>query len=667
MTITTTALGTHTKQFSMSAELGMSGLVSAVDTWVTTASQPGWVLHDSVTSASGGVVTKVYKSLNKDGLTYKYIILKYELVTWKLYTSSCESWDAGTHVPTNEVNPYCYSMPIGLMPNASDLVVFASPRWMLFQGFIRNDPGPWHGVVEVEREAPEDTAAAGYPCWAWINSITFMQAMNASSGSADSIGTGYFACSFPRTRQGYTGVQASNNFRFPWLYDLNAGTTNQIPMDLLAAQTYGTSYGWDTNKKILRSIRALMMTGAQTLSGRFFGLKVIPPTGDLMNKVTVPVDSDKFFSPSGTNADHWILNTTGRQHNAAVTVGTGGGLLSNTQSIGIGSTIANAATCMVSDGLGYYIACNNNPVARVDAATGSVTTIANTSGVTAMVFDGGRYIYGIIHNTTSLVRIDTQSSDAVSTLALPAAGGMAIGQDENYVFVGKYSNTTTPSIYQVSKSTFDNVRTINASTTVGTGLTVMSICPDWEGNIYWVMQSTSSSDTKIFKNEVANGNGTFITGATSATTVLNGKLYYNGGSKKMFSFHCMTSSYQWGEPGGTYYTVNSVNATNNAYNNEASLIAIDGTLILINRGANSATNGSRMGPSLSNGYPANGTQIATGVPGSVGGTTYNFAYSDGVRIFQVDNSSYQLHVRGGFFNKYQRGNAVANGQFLLPV
>jgi len=102
MSVTTTSYTANTKKITVINEFGnaSTNIIAAVESAITGA---GWSLYDTInTTLFNPMVTKVYRVQNFDGVTYKYIILRWDTLKMQLYTSCCELWNLGTHTPTNE-------------------------------------------------------------------------------------------------------------------------------------------------------------------------------------------------------------------------------------------------------------------------------------------------------------------------------------------------------------------------------------------------------------------------------------------------------------------------------------------------------------------------------------------------------------------------------------
>jgi hypothetical protein len=197
--------------------------------------------------------------------------------------------------------------------NSCDILIMATSRWCIFQTYIRNSPSFWSGVIELQREFPEDTASAAYPCWAWVNSQLIGSDYDTYNASTLYPGT-FRNFSLPRTRSGLVGAAAASNTSFLTPFE-RFGYSQQMT-SVNAALSFGQAkagvlpeaYPWDPTKKLIHTMRPRV---SQTEThGRAFGIKGTAAQGlSPMNIASVPVDSDYFYSSAGTATDHWLLPT----------------------------------------------------------------------------------------------------------------------------------------------------------------------------------------------------------------------------------------------------------------------------------------------------------------------------------------------------------------------
>ena len=305
MTVTTTSIGTYSKQITVSGETSSTNIISAIDAAIVAL---GWTQYDVTLST-----IKVYRCLNADGSTYKYFAYHIDTNKMVIGTTSFESWSTSTHTGTNEVWNANRGWVMGYTMNSCDIIVMASSKWCIMQTYIRGIPSFWSGVLEVQREFPEDTAVAGYPCWIWVNSQLIGSDYDTNIADYTTSGT-FRNFSFPRTRVGDTGATAANNTSFITPFDrfgygpkLTSANTGQ-GFGLQKAGVTPVVYSWDNTKKIVHTLRPRI--GLAETHGRVYGLKATAAQGySPMNIASVKVDSDMFYSGSGTATDHWLLPT----------------------------------------------------------------------------------------------------------------------------------------------------------------------------------------------------------------------------------------------------------------------------------------------------------------------------------------------------------------------
>jgi hypothetical protein len=576
MTITTTQIGSKTTQITISGETSSTNIISAIDAAIVNA---GWIQYDVSLSN-----LRVYRALNADNTSYKYFGLHIDPIKRLIGTTSWESWNLSTHTGTNEVWTANRGFTMGYAMNSTDIIVMASSRWCIIQTYIRNSASFWSGVIELVREFPEDTTAANYPCWAWVNSQLIGNDYDVNL-SVTTAGT-FRNFSLPRTRTGLTGQAASFQTSLVTPFDCFGYGGNMTSTNL--GLSFGQArlgqvpevYPWDTTKKIVHTLRPRINL-AET-HGRMYGLKATAAQGyTAMNIASLPVDSDQFYSSSGVATDHWLLSThmvhssflgitqSSITVNSASVVSTtmfsyqtspanaiqadlgasinynttlpaqfyvgapvsfavtSGSLPSNIiagtiyyisklgisnnfsisatyggQSIALlgtvsGSTVVStnySATSFnaelsavmpanVQDAVGtglYYYVGTVNGLFRVDNATfTSVQITAVTDLSILFVISDGRYIWAA--GETKLWRIDTQNSDAVTSVAIPGGAG-AIYWSGLFVWCGTRSEGTPTSLYKVNLTTLV-ATVVSGISTSSTGV-VGSIVGDNSGNVY---------------------------------------------------------------------------------------------------------------------------------------------------------------------------------------
>jgi hypothetical protein len=551
--------------------------------------------------------------------------------------------------------------PCALSPSNSDLVVFASPRYAIFQSFIMDDPGPWQGVVEHEREAPEDTAVAGYPCWSYINSLSFMgspttQATNNST---------FRKIAFPRTRNGTTGASASASGVLRTATAWDSSITNYTLDFTISSSELDYGYGWDTNKKIIHTISPGHRSSQTTNYGRMFGIKAVAPIGDLMNKVAVKVDANKFYSSSGSDADHWVLPLTGVNHSANLTEAQTGG---NFQKTVVSFSAPNNINSVVFSGKAYYCTTDSSSVRKIDASSLATTTVNATRAANHGVFDGGQYIYYGCNGY--LVRIDV-SNDSVTEVAANGAANLAgpIAIDGEYIYCALVTLAASPTIQVFSRSSFTYVRTLTANYSAASTTTISGMAPDYEGSLFAIQPArlTTVADARIYKFDSDTGSVTNAAGAAYANTLSCG-LSYDPVRQMVIWAAGVAATVYAGEFSSTaslsalsVLTSQSRTVGNNGYYS-ASIVPLQGRYHV------QMSSGTSAGWSL---YSSVSTAISVNnsiTVNSVYMTSAGYGiWSDGNRIFAVDSSNNYFMIYHSMHNKRHRNAATTNAQVLLPV
>ena len=500
MTITTTQVGTYTVQFTLLNETSAAGLITALDAAVVAA---GWAQYDIYANGT----QRVYRCLNKDGITFKYIKLFIDPVGLKIATMSFESWNATTHVATNECASYSHLGACGFSLSGSDVVLMISTRWCIVQSFIREQPSQWSGVIEVQREAPEDTAAAGFPCFVWVSSSTIMSSKN-----------GYWQmAAFPRTRGGLTGTNASAvALQTPYTRIGTGGVTSN------GLNAYAV-YPWDTTKRVVHSLRPVI--GTTEVHGRMYGLKAMHTVGAPYSRITMPVDTEFNYSATGTATEHWVLGESAQSTTA------GGNLSWSTYGpltgafLGITTTPAPyAARAAIFTGNSYYVA-HLGGVAKYDSSPALAQTYGTIPGSGADSWDiiyDGKYVY--VSTPSGVNRIDPVT-DAVTSLALPN-GANALFSDGTSIWAGARGYRANNTLYKIDSATFTLTATITIQpANYGIG----GICSDFNGNLYISIYDVTTLINIIYKLVISTGTISLLvnTAMTCAVTIGTG-IYFDG-------------------------------------------------------------------------------------------------------------------------------------------
>lgn len=621
MTITTTSLGSYSTQITLSNETSSNAMITALDTAIVAG---GWTQYDVYNNGT----QRIYRSLNKDGSTYKYISFFIDIATFKIATSCFESWNATTHVGTNEVATYSRNAICGYALQASDVVLMVSNRWCIIQTFIRGQVSQWSGVIEVQREAAEDTAAAGYPCFAWVCSSNIFTPNPAMSTSS--------VVSFPRTRSGATGASAvATSLQTPYIRI--GGTVGSDQLNNYVV------YPYDITKRIVHSLRPTV--GFTEIHGRLYGMKAMYNVGSPYSRIAVNVDSEFNYSPTGTAADHWILGESIQRlpASALATTGNNNGYLTlSTQTL----NPTQVSQCSVYAGQCYYVGTSTG-VMKYDAGPMTTllsTAIAGTSGnIFDIVFDG-RYVYAT--TATNVLRIDP-TNDVVTSLTLPFGGGSAFF-DGTYLWVGARIARVSNSLYKIDVSSFTLLSTI---TPTAANSYIGGIATDFNGNLYVL-----TNESNVYKVVISTGVvSTLATNVFSGSTPNSCNIIFDGGVLILggtVSVNAMVSYCTLAGAVSGYLTL-SLGATATPLVNKSSLCKF-GHFILVGCGNNGTT------PFAYTNAPgfvgAQGTLQSPGyIPSSVN--------CDGNKLWITGNQG-QLSVYGSINHPDDQG--VIHGRLVLP-
>ena len=503
MTVTSTQIGANTTQITLTGETSPGGLLTALDAAIVAS---GWTQYDVFNNGS----QRIYRSLCKDGVAFKYLGIFFDIANFRIQTTGYESWNASTHVGLNECDTGNYSGVMHFTLTACDVIVMASPRWCILQTFIRNNPSPWSGIVECAREAVEDTAAAGYPPFGWICSLFAMHS-----------GSGHRFISFPRNRAGATGVAAvADGYITPYA---RLGQQTGKSGDAL---TSIVTYVWDTSKRILHSLRPTF--GATEVHGKLYGLKGTYNIGDPYTRVSVPIDADFQFSPTGTATEHWVLGNTPMTIPEVVTAT--GAPASSYASSRSTCTLPSYIRHSIFTGSAYYVGLSTG-CTKID---GTLSALPATStllpGVpTADYYDtsyDGQYVY--LAGPSGLVRIDTLNADAVTTLALPQGAG-PLFWDGTWLWAAARTSIANNSLYKINPNTFSIAATITLSNAAGAA--ACGMCTDFNDGLYVVVGTSG----KLFKVVISTGVVSVLV-ASITIPINNAAIYFNGANLEVLSY-----------------------------------------------------------------------------------------------------------------------------------
>lgn len=292
MAIINTALGPNSYQFDYSTGTTVAEIFAALNAEITNGH--GWEVHDQLAGANA----VCYRALNKDGTTYKHVVLDLNTSN-RLKTNGYESWNSTTHVGTNsvvmlfpsgtsEANMYC-----GYFNSApGQIYLFINQHWLAFMtrnpldGTLNGGGQQQVGIsgcFEFSRDNDEDTGAV--PCFCMMNTSTLFT--TTANGCART----------PRLYNGVTGASATIEFG-TILGRTEGGTklTSFVP----------TSKNPWNNKDW--ALTLYVHEPNFCVRGRLYGLKASTANAYMvLDRLVVKCDEDYLYDAQGQDKEHHII------------------------------------------------------------------------------------------------------------------------------------------------------------------------------------------------------------------------------------------------------------------------------------------------------------------------------------------------------------------------
>lgn len=606
---TITVLGTNTTQITLNQSTfiemkdavknAITGLTIASGTTFSNGGITGWDLVWEGYLSRSNDYTQIFRSLTKEGATTtscKPLILRWHRAQNEIWVNTSEglthtaglnllstnnaniSRDLTTNFTiTNEAFTYYNCSAVVYKMDASDIIVNVNPRAVVIQGYINSEPGPWAGIFEIQRNDAKDKGINIACCWGYIGSTLWMsqvdneQATVTNNGSAvpfgGNAGREYPAICMPAViKDGVkvTGYAACTGFaidlglgQFPnWFYynstynasyylpPINAQLSNDF-----SPQRFQTS-GWDTTKKVALpvSLIANYTSNSPTILGQIYGLKLLGPVGQNMNKMKLVVDSDGNYSATGTEKDHFILNTHFRRINLTSTA------VSNSNhpeltSITLGTLPGNSTfQCQAIISIGSaYLVIQNNIIYKIDAFTGITTTFptALSGGYKTHRFDGEQYIY--VGTTNGIYAYDVYSGIRTSYNNTGSIQGITIGFDK--IWFATNGAITAPQIKCIPKADLSGaIVTYSYIGTLAQANEVKAIEMDFSGSIVVLTAPSYTSVAyynRIFALDTSNN-------LIESASVWYSSTYHNNGNARLVAHDTVAVIAGMGQTGGVY-------------------------------------------------------------------------------------------------------------------
>ena len=555
MSVTNATYTTNSITVTIANELvDSNNMIAGINTAITAL---GWSLYDSIDQSTySPMVTRVYRVINADTVTYKYAILRYDTLQLKINLSCCESWDTSAKVPTNESwhNAGLFSLGYDLRDCA--IYVAATSRHLVIQSRIRNELGLWAAILEFERITPEDIASNSAPCFAYTNSLMFGTPWGQTGTTANNTPSNYMMA-LPRTPDNQTGAYAAKSFgtftpRGPYPpYYPSANTGNTGANAVISVQTldgnalhlgsyYNTNggWGWDATKTLASPITVDNIYKSQPF-GRIYNAAITKPIGqDSFDSTYATIDTSGFPSVTGSNTEMITLTLNGGDEYSQFT-NTAGRLsvsYSNNVNMITGSVLAVGNTVWVASNTGVWtwsMTAGSN--------TSAIQRYNNSNGVIDIMFDGARSIWGTTNN--GIVQIDTETYAANVNVAADL-GTMGIAMDQKYIYASSRTRSTQPKIYTFWRANGNLSAHLNVGSALAAVTSFGKPTPDYRGFVYAVTQqgaqTTGSGVSRqvVWSAEAANANVGASNNTFSSVSTVNWQtaFYYEPMTTTMYFF-----------------------------------------------------------------------------------------------------------------------------------
>lgn len=570
MSVTNTQFANNTYKVAISNELsGSNNVIAGVNTAITTL---GWSLWDAIDQTTySPMVTRVYRRLNADGTTYKYVILRYDTLRLKINLSCAEAFDQVTHVATNESwhNDGCFYHGYDL--RYSFIIVNATERHLLLQTYILSEPGHWAGVFEAERVAGEDISSNSAPNFFYTNSLMFGTPYGIDNARTSN--TSMIMMAFPRTPDGLVNefaaaVYAPTTSRGMWPPYYPSGNTGNVGMNTVfttantdmnalhlgswwlnigsgaynvsssaAISTQGGVWGWDGSELPMSPV-SIDAIRKHMPFGRVYDIGITRPIGGQLDTTYFTANTDGGWPDNtGSNTEFLLMPLNGGLEQ----------WYSNNYSAAVGfmpppATVANAGirvawsnnnnvvySTLTTVGNNVWAAANNGIwVWNQNAGTNTTSNLVwfNSNGVLDLMYDGARSVYGTTN--VGLIQIDTETfaTNTITSSNMTDQGGCSyLNMDNQFIYAVNRTANTRPFCHMVYRS--NNTVTPNViQMAAGVALNVASgwntPMPDYQGFVYLSNSpgTTSSQQKRMLVANVDGANATavgFNTGVSNTT------------------------------------------------------------------------------------------------------------------------------------------------------
>ena len=571
MAVTNTQYANNSYKVVISNELTNSNnVIAGVNTAITTL---GWSLYDSIDQTTySPIVTRVYRVLNTDGVTYKYALLKFDTLRLKINLSACEAFDTTTHVATNESWHADGCFYHGYDLRHGTIFINATSRHLLLQTWILNEPGHWAGIFETERVASEDVASNTVPCFFYTNSLMLGTPFGIEGGRYSN--TSMVMMAFPRTPDGQVGeyaasVYAPTTSRGMWPPYYPSGNTANIGMNSVyttantdfnslhlgswwlnigagaintnsaAISVQGGTWGWDSTEIPMSPVSVDAIRKHMPF-GRIYDIGVVKPIGNQLDTTYFTANTtggwpdytgsntEFLLMPLNGGLDQYLSNNymaTGTSSNPPLVMNSGIQVAWSNNNNTVYSTLTTV-------GNNVYAAANNGIWVWNQGAglnTSANLLYFNSNGILDIMYDGARSIYGTTN--TGLIQIDTETyaTNTITSSNMTNQGGCAyLNMDNLFIYATNRTSNTRPfchMVYRSNNSPTPNVIQMAAGVALNVASGWNTPMPDYSGFVY-LSNSPGTTSSQQKRMLVANVDGANATASGFNTGVANTTQYW---------------------------------------------------------------------------------------------------------------------------------------------
>jgi hypothetical protein len=319
---------------------------------------------------------------------------------------------------------------------------------------------------------------------------------------------------------------------YPNGYTLRSESTNGHQGMLGSFGTQYSAYKYDAGKKIASNLK---LAGADSSYpvGKIYGLKVVAPLGNIMDTAQLPVDTNGFFSSSGTLTTHALNGIHGGHilDNAVAA-----NKLSRTSYSDPVIVTTMPTQCIIVGGKYLWMATTQG-IRRLDVVSSIIDSVTAVT-TTDIIYDGAQYIYGSTVN--GITRVDVTSL-TTTLMAGPSGGYGALSIDDTYLYAAQRTATTQPKVDIITLSTNTITRTFTTVTAITSSVFSGLFNTDYSSDYIYAFAYATGQMTKI---QVSNASLSTVSVWVSMTNQ-NPYVFYDGNNFYLTAQYADTNGKTW--------------------------------------------------------------------------------------------------------------------------